>query len=340
MTTPYPSRTSGTPGVTWDEAFSDFLVHLRANRAEKTVRYYRVQVGNLAAWAEQNQLPLDGFGKRHMDRYLAFRKDAGCAQLTLQHDAVCAKAFLKWCAKNDLLERNLLSDYQVRHAASPPKHMPTDEEVRTLLRALHAFWDKEKRPAARYQPPTKRSFHRDRNYALVLFLIDSACRIGEGVSLKLSDVDLAGRTATVRESKGRKPRAVPLSPEWCQAAEVWLKVRRRVMGPHPDLDEGWFFVTETGGRLDEGRFLFALKHVRDWAELSDRITLHSLRRYSLNKLAKHNLLMAQQIAGHRDAKTTLIYTQLDPDFLRDTHREAGVVRGVLEERRPRRKRLV
>jgi glutamate synthase (NADPH) small chain len=55
-----------------------------------------------------------------------------------------------------------------------------------------------------------------------------------------------------------------------------------------------------------------------------------------------NLLATQQIAGHKETRTTLLYTQLDPDFVRGVHEAVGVVRGVLENRREakRRKRLV
>jgi len=67
-------------------------------------------------------------------------------------------------------------------------------------------------------------------------------------------------------------------------------------------------------------------------DLTDRITLHSLRRFSLNKPAKKNLLMAQRIAGHKDPKTTLIYTEIDPDFIRAEHQETGVVRGIIQSK--------
>ena len=107
-------------------------------------------------------------------------------------------------------------------------------------------------------------------------------------------------------------------------------------------DEGWLFLSEFGGRLDEGRFLKALKKFVGWAGISDRVTLHSLRRYSLNRLAKVNLLATQQIAGHKETRTTLLYTQLDPDFVRGVHDSVGVVRGVLENKREAkaRKRLI
>lgn len=133
---------------------------------------------------------------------------------------------------------------------------------------------------------------------------------------------------------------MPVSAEWVDALNVWLRQRQKVLAGRED--EGWLFISEFGGRLDEGRFLKALKKVVAFAGISEHITLHSLCRYPLNRLAKVNLLATQQIAGHKETRTTLLYTQLDPDFVRGVHDSVGVVRDILGNKRAvkRRKRLV
>lgn len=103
-------------------------------------------------------------------------------------------------------------------------------------------------------------------------------------------------------------------------------------------DEGWLFITEYGTRMDEGRFLKVLKNMLVWVGLTDQITSHSLQRYSLNRLAKFNLLAAQQIAGHKDTKMTLIYTKLDPDFIQEAHASVAVVKNILGSKREERHR--
>ena len=45
-----------------------------------------------------------------MDRFLVSRVEAGKAPLTIHHDAICAKAFFRWCQRNDIIERSLLAD--------------------------------------------------------------------------------------------------------------------------------------------------------------------------------------------------------------------------------------
>ncbi len=328
--------------TTWEEALKSFLLHLKAVRAPKTVRFYATQLAGLTRWANLNNVPLERFGKRHLDEYLVLRSEQGISQTTLHHDALTAKVFMKWCVRNDAIPRSLLADYEVRNAPTPAKYMPTEEDMRSLLAAIPNYWDATRNPEIRFSPANKRSFHRERNYGLILLLLDSACRIGEILSLKMDDYQATQRQITIRQSKGREPRAIPVSKDCTEAITAWLKVRKRVMTNVPkEEDEGWLFLSETGGRIDEGRFLKSLKKYVKFAGLTTNISLHSLRRYSLNRLAKYNLLAAQSIAGHKDTKTTLIYTKLDPDFVRDMHEQVGVVRGIVQSKRTdKKKRLV
>lgn len=330
------------PAVSFEEAIREFVLHLEATRAAKTVYYYRVQLSMLARWANDNDVRFDGFGKRHLDRYVAFRSQEGKSRMTLRHDGMCAKVFYAWCAKNDLLDRSPLAEYEIHNAPRPPKHMPTDDEIVALLAAVQNYWNPEPNPAIRFMPHPARIFYRDRNMAIVLGLLDTAARIGEMLSLKVGDYRAKERQIVIRESKGKEPRALPVSPEWAAQMEVWLRVRARVMQNVPKADdEGWLFISDTGAKIDEGRFLKILHRVTAFAELADAITLHSLRRYSLNKLAKTNLLMAQAIAGHKETKTTLLYTKLDPDFVRDLHGQTGVLRNVVSSKRAvKRKQLI
>lgn len=92
---------SQNPSFTWKEALHEFRLHLRVTRALKTLHYYDVQLGGLARWSNENAVPLVG------------RAEAGRAPLTLRHDAVCAKAFFRWCQRNDVIERGLLATQQI-----------------------------------------------------------------------------------------------------------------------------------------------------------------------------------------------------------------------------------
>lgn len=83
---------TATPYFTWENALQEYLLHTKATRAKKTLRYYEVQLGQLVKWADANDVPFESFGKRHLDRYLIFRTESGLKPLTVHHDAICANS--------------------------------------------------------------------------------------------------------------------------------------------------------------------------------------------------------------------------------------------------------
>jgi len=48
--------------ITWDVALREFLLHLKATRADKTRRYYDVQLRGLITWANANDISFLQFG--------------------------------------------------------------------------------------------------------------------------------------------------------------------------------------------------------------------------------------------------------------------------------------
>lgn len=50
--------------ITWKDASREFLLHVQATRAPKTLRFYDVQLRQLVAWAENEQVSFTQFGKR------------------------------------------------------------------------------------------------------------------------------------------------------------------------------------------------------------------------------------------------------------------------------------
>ena len=221
--------------------------------------------------------------------------------------------------------------------ADAPKYLPSEEEIQKLLSAVLAFYGDGRTGKMKGAKTAKRCFHRERTYAILMTELDNACRIGEILNLKVGDYQPGPQQLTIRESKGREPRVLPVSAECSKALDDWLRVRTRIMRDVPKSeDEGWLFISETGGRVNEGNFLPAIKKIVRWAGLPDDINNHTQRRFSLNKMAKDeygDLLFAQGMAGHKDPKTTLIYLKIDGDYLRQRHEQVGVVRGLLNSKR-------
>lgn len=109
--------------------------------------------------------------------------------------------------------------------------------MQTLLKSVHDYRNPTKNPSARFSPVPKRVFRRDRSYAILLGLLERAS-----------------------ECHPRKQRARAAHPAG----------QSRMAGQE---DEGWLFISEAGGRTDEGRFLKPLKKITAFAGVSDHILL-------------------------------------------------------------------
>ena len=119
-----------------------------------------------------------------------------------------------------------------RYRRKPP-YIYSDDEIERLVRA------------ARKLPSSKGL--RGPTYATLLGLLAATgMRISEAVSLDRRDVDLDEGVLSVRESKFRKSRLVPVHVTTCDALSHYARSRDRIF---PRLQGVAFFVSERGTRV-------------------------------------------------------------------------------------------
>lgn len=109
-------------------------------------------------------------------------------------------------------------------------HIYTDEELDGLLQAAT-----ELTPRGDLRPMTYRT--------LFGLIAATGLRVSEAVNLTLADVDLTAGTLTVRETKYRKSRRLPLHRSTVQALRLYHQARGRCHGGGADAP---FFVSKAG----------------------------------------------------------------------------------------------
>jgi integron integrase len=178
----------------------------------------------------------------------------------------------------------------------------------------------------------------------VMLMYGSGLRVTECASLRLKDVDLDRREIVVRAGKGSKDRRTPLaeaclSPLRAQmklSLERWRGDRRLGVGATgiPDafirkyasapMDRSWQYVFPAsrtcvdgkGGRhrhhLDVSAVQRKFKEAVRRAGLLKRATCHSLRHSFATHLLESgaDIRTVQELLGHTDLKTTMIYTHV------------------------------
>jgi site-specific recombinase XerD len=242
------------------------------NRSPRTIDAY---VSHVARYAQHFGQTPDRLGPEHVREYQLHLLQRQVSW-SLFNQAVCALRFFY----NVTLEQG----WPVQHLpyGKRPKRLPTvlsPEEVQRLLACV--------------RPPKQR----------VLLTTVYACglRLLEATHLRPEDIDSSRRQVWVRQGKGNKDRAVPLSPTLLEELRAYWRQHR----PRP-----WLFPGKEPERpLHPGTVQRALKQAAEQAGLTKRISPHTLRHsYATHLLeAGVDVRTLQMLLGHTCASTTLIY---------------------------------
>jgi len=139
----------------------------------------------------------------------------------------------------------------------------------------------------------------------------SGLRIGEAISLKISDIDSDRMLIHVKKAKGNKDRYTLLSPVFLELLRTYYKAYK------PKL---YLFEGQDGGSYTASSAQQVLKKsVLQSGIRGKRITLHTLRHSFATHLLESgtDIRYIQSLLGHSSPKTTMIYTHVSENRLQN-----------------------
>lgn len=152
-----------------------------------------------------------------------------------------------------------------------------------------------------------------RDYALILFLYASGCRISEALSVQRADI-LEG-WLKIRFAKGEKERVVPLAPVATQALDRYMKEQ--------DISSPYIWLNYRGEQLSR---ISAFKIVKKYLGVSPHVLRHSFASSLI--IGGADLRVVQELLGHSSLETTQIYTHIQKQNLADTMNSYHPLKGV------------
>jgi integrase len=191
-----------------------------------------------------------------------------------------------------------------RRSARKQPHIYSDAEITALLEQASQLW-----PRHGLRPVTYVAF-----FSL---LVSTGLRLSEACHLTPSDVDLTDGVLTVRESKFRKSRLVPLHPSTTQALTSYAAHRDACLGTPRS---GHFFRTDRAPALTRPavQCTFALLRLRlGWTAegRARRPRIHDLR----HTFAVRRLLHWYEEGADVDRKILALATYLGHAKVTDTY---------------------
>jgi integrase len=328
-------------------------------RAPATIEQYRAAADRFRAFA--GDIDLDAVQR---DTLLQFRQQlmlghalAGTPKagkpLRPQTVASYLRAvinLLNWCAEMGLLNGPNPASGKgiIPKIPRDPKRSPDHTDVQRLLEAVE-------RPDPEFRGQVRHvSAFAARSRALLWALLDSGLRVGELANLDADDYDPTRGSLHVRNGKGGHSRWVFLSPDACNALNLWMVrpreqlLRRgertsrvaKLMGISPRAAEryadiaplersngGPLFVDRLGQRMSPHGIRIWLRHLCERAGVPI-YRPHDLRRLYITSAAAAGMPLPQvmQQVGHVKAETTMGYIVADAELQRQAALAASPLR--------------
>lgn len=137
-------------------------------------------------------------------------------------------------------------------------------------------------------------------------------RLGEGIGLRVEDIDSARMRVHVRDGKGRKDRYVPLPKATLYAFRRYWRTHRNRRLLFPNACGTDRRIRNTKRTMDRGGLQNAVKGALRDSGIHKRISVHSLRHSYATHLVEAgiHLRLIQEYLGHGSPATTAIYAHL------------------------------
>lgn len=138
--------------------------------------------------------------------------------------------------------------------------------------------------------------------AIIMFLYYTGLRLNELINLKRNDIDLKRKTIHIKNAKGSKDRIIFLHNELIKI----LKLMRYKK------DFNFLFLTNRKTKYNNRTIELIIKNTAKKAGIKKNIIPHTLRHSFATHLLEKGLDIRniQHLLGHKDLRTTQIYTHL------------------------------
>jgi len=145
---------------------------------------------------------------------------------------------------------------------------------------------------------------------MISLAYSSGLRIGEVITLRVKDISIEELLITIRNAKGNKDRITLFSDKLFDDMNIYLKDKAA---------NEYVFISAQGGHLVRESLQKVFRRAKEKADIKKDATFHSLRHSFATHLLENgtDIRYVQELLGHKDIRTTQIYTQVtNPAFKR------------------------
>lgn len=260
--------------------------------------------------------------KKHLNNYRAIRRLYGVHEPT-RNGAILLRERMQQAGKSANTIRIYISTMRLW---AEMKGQPLSKDDKMLVVKI----PDRKRPSIPYGdlPKILAACENDRDRAIIALTVYCCLRRGEVINLRLIDIDLRTSVLIVQDHNDLDGtdntktgmREVPIPMPAVPILRRWLDVRAAYCA-EKDYNTAIFIISSKGRHLDRDTINHIMTRIEKSMGLPYHIHPHMFRRTGLTFLGNNQEIPAyqiQQLAGHRDFKTTEKYLSTTVNEMRNS----------------------
>ncbi|MFB5431121.1 tyrosine-type recombinase/integrase [Enterococcus casseliflavus] len=291
-----------------ESAFSDRARGL----SPKTINKHRKTLSLFLKFLEGKNV--DSLGMvtvSHIRGFLIKNIEEGKAETYVNSHLRSIRAFFRYCVDENYIREKENPCLYVKWIKERQVVINTfsDDEVKKMLKYAKQRTFTNVKLKDKYHLGLQTKFTNERNYLLLLILVDTGLRISEVMNLKHYHVEES--QIKVENGKGKKDRVVHCSPTVYKAYLKYLRVANVFFEYYGIMKDEYVFLTKYGRQYS---YISAEREIKKIGVASDvnqniRISPHTFRHYFTQKLVRNgaDIYVIQKLLGHTSIKTTEVY---------------------------------
>lgn len=285
------------------QEINQYIAYLQRtkNISRNTELSYRRDLEKLSDFLkEQNILVPGEVTETHLNSFILTQEKRGMAVATVSRNIASIKGFFLYLLQEGIISRDPARELKAPRVEKRSPGVLSVEDMQKLL-----------------EQPGENTPKGLRDRAMMELLYATGIRVTELISLKLEDVNWKLDYIVCRDRK--KERMIPFGAKARLALERYMRFARAQLlgGKESDM----LFTNCSGGSMSRQGFWKLLKQYTQQAGIGMEITPHTLRHSFAVHMVENgaDLHMVQEMLGHSDISTTMMYAAHRRDMYDKAH---------------------
>lgn len=282
----------------------DFIEYLKSRQVSRnTLLSYERDINQLATYFKDIDKKMFDATEEDLQKYIVYLTTMGKSNATISRNVASMKAFYRYLLKNKLVEENIALNLTAPKVEKKELSILSVSEVEKLL-----------------EQPSSKDLKGQRDKAMLELLYATGIRVTELVSLTMSDVNV--NAGHIKVKKKNKERVIPVSNTALKYLKEYIENVRPLLIKTEE--EQSLFINANGQKMTRQGFWKILKQYKDEAKIEKELTPHTIRHsFAVHMLQNGaELKSVQELLGHTDVASTMMYTHVADLKLRDEYLKA------------------